>query len=98
MFSTITILENLHRPKILVRAARIGLMDYNRERELRRLTRSIKIVSIEETLDRLLSQETDLEEARRNGDACYSIQQHIRVLTAVLAEARLICSDIRVAS
>ena len=34
-----TILAALRRPKILIRAARAGLVDYRRERDLKRLLR-----------------------------------------------------------
>ncbi|MBV1864166.1 MAG: DNA repair protein RadA [Rhodobacteraceae bacterium] len=89
MFNIFDLLENLHRPKILVRAARLGLSDYNRETDLQRISQTAKTSSPAAVIDRLLSQEETLELARRNGDASYSIHRHIRVLTAVLAEARL---------
>ena len=89
MFNIINLLENLRRPKILVRAARLGLSDYNRETDLVRITRTSKTSSPAAIVDRLLSQEQNLEMARKTGDASYSVQRHIRVLTAVLAEAKL---------
>ena len=89
MFNIFDMLEKLHRPKILVRAARLGLPDYNRETDLHRISKTAKTFSPAAVIDRLLSQEETLELARKNGDASYSIHRHIRVLTAVLAEARL---------
>lgn len=89
MFNIIQLLENLKRPKILVRAARLGLSNYNRETDLPRITRTHKPGSSSATIDRLLNQEHRLETARKSGDASYSVHRHIRVLTAVLAEARL---------
>ena len=37
----------------------------------------------------LLAEEDRLESTRTAGDATYSIQRHVAVLTALLAEARL---------
>lgn len=90
MFNIIDLLENLRRPKILVRAAKLGLQEYNRETHLKKITRSPVTGSSNAIIDRLLVQENTLEDARRKGDASYNVQHHIRVLTAVLAEARLL--------
>ncbi len=90
MFNIIEILQTLKRPKILVRAARLGLAEYNRDRELRRITKTSQNTCQQAVFDRLLAHEIHLEHARCNGDASYSIQRHIQVLTAVLAEAKLI--------
>jgi len=89
MFNIITLLDNLRRPKILVRAARLALSDYDRDADLQRITRTPKSSSPATIIDRLLSQEESLEDAQKNGDASYSVHRHIRVLTAVLAEARM---------
>lgn len=83
-----TILSELRRPAILMRAARHGLSDYQRTRWLKRLAPGE--TSPERTVERLLSVEERLEETRRRGDAGYSIAQHIEVLIALLAEARLL--------
>lgn len=90
MLNIIDILQTLKRPKILVRAARLGLEEYNRDRELRRITKTTRNACPQAVFDRLLAHENYLEDARCNGDASYSIQRHIQVLTAVLAEAKLI--------
>ncbi len=90
MFKIIDILQSLKRPKILVRAARLGLAEYNRDRELRRITKTTQNTNPQAVFARLLAHEHHLEDARCNGDASYSIQHHIQVLTAVLAEAKLI--------
>lgn len=88
MLTIITLLDNLRRPKILIRAARLGLSDYSRNADLQRITRAPKSASPRAIIDRLLSQEESLEMARKNGDASYSVHRHIRILTAVLAEAK----------
>lgn len=84
-----TILAALRRPKILVRAARAGVVDYRRDRDLRRILRLGRAAAPRHALDHLLAEESRLEETRAAGEATYSIQRHVAVLTAILAEARL---------
>ncbi len=83
-----TLLANLRRPRLLMHAARFGLGDYRRDRDLRRLVNPS--ASPEETLPRLLSVEEGLEATRISGDVSYSPARHIDVLIAVLAEAQLL--------
>ena len=82
------LLANLRRPRLLMHAARFGLGDYRRERDLRRLVRCG--MSPEETVPSLISVEAELEETRLAGDAAYSVTRRIEVLIALLAEARLL--------
>jgi Family of unknown function (DUF6477) len=81
-------LANLRRPRLLMHAARFGLGDYRRERDLRRLVNIS--ASPEVTVPRLLSVEEALEATRVAGDASYSAARHIDVLIALLAEAQLL--------
>ena len=81
-------LASLRRPRLLMRAARFGLGDYRRDRDLRRLVQCGP--SPEETVPSLMSAEERLEETRLAGDAAYSVARHIEVLIALLAEARLL--------
>lgn len=81
-------LASLRRPRLLMRAARFGLEDYRRDRDLRRLIKGAG--SPEDTVPSLLTVEEQLEATRRAGDASYSIARHIEVLIALLAEARLL--------
>jgi Family of unknown function (DUF6477) len=81
-------LANLRRPRLLMHAARFGLGDYRRERDLRRLVDSA--ASPDQTVPRLLSVEEALEATRVAGDASYSPARHIDVLIALLAEAQLL--------
>ena len=83
-----TILASLRRPRLLMHAARFGLGDYRRERDLRRLVSCG--ASPEETVPSLLSVEQALETTRLAGDVSYSVARHIEVLIALLAEARLL--------
>lgn len=81
-------LAALRRPRLLMHAARFGLGEYRRERDLRRLLRSGG--SPEETVPSLLIAEAALEATRLSGDVGYSVARHIDVLIALLAEARLL--------
>ena len=83
-----TSIENLSRPRLLIRAARFGLTEYRRDRDLRRLIETQ--VSPEAALTRLISVEDRMEATRRSGDASYSIARHIEVLIALMAEARVV--------
>lgn len=82
------LLADLHRPRLLIRAARFGLPDYRRDRDLRRLV-DLNL-SPEATVQHLLTEEEKLERHRLRGDAGYSIAHHIEVMIALLAEARLL--------
>ncbi len=81
-------LTELRRPKILIRAARAGMTDYRRDRDLKRLVRDARGLAPQDALPPLLAEETRLEETRTSAGAAYNIQRHVAVLTAILAEAR----------
>ena len=81
-------LADLRRPRLLVNAARHGLAGYCRDRDLKRLIDSD--LPPESAVPRLLCEEERLEETRRAGDAAYSVMRHIEVLSALIAEARLL--------
>ncbi len=84
------LLSDLRRPALLLRAARFGLTDYQRDRDLKRLLRESAAGGPEKNLPRLLHEENMLEEIRRAGDARYSLTRHIEVLIALLGEANLL--------
>ncbi len=84
-----SVLNALRRPKILIRAARAGVVDYRRDRDLRRLLRLARGTAGPQTIGTLLAEESRLESTRTAGEATYSIQRHVAVLTALLAEVRL---------
>lgn len=90
MSDPLTVLRALRRPRLLIRAARLGVTEYRRERDLARLVSSPRLPSPAQALDRLLDQEERLEATRRAGDASYSISHHVDVLIALMAEARLL--------
>ncbi|WP_414897658.1 DUF6477 family protein [Rhodovulum sp. YEN HP10] len=84
-------LATLRRPRLLVRAARFGLADYRRDRDLVRLTQGQMPGNARTVLSWLIEQEERMEETRKSGDAGYSIARHVELLIALMAEARLIC-------
>ena len=83
-------LATLRRPRLLIRAARFGLNDYDRVRDLRRLIRAEAPPAPERALDRLMAAEAEIEEVRRARTAGYSVSRHVELLIAIMAEARLL--------
>ena len=86
--ATSTELAAIRRPKILLRAARAGVTDYHRDRDLKRLLRINKGARTDRALATLIAEENRLENKRTAGEANYSIQRHVAVLAALIAEAR----------
>lgn len=84
------LLSDLRRPALLLRAARFGLSDYQRDRDLKRLLRQAAAGGPEKTLPRLIHEENLLEETRKAGDASYSLTRHVELLIALLAELNLL--------
>lgn len=87
MSDILSLLAQIRRPRLLMRAARFGLGDYRRERDLRRLVGQLP--SPEKALSRLMDEEERLEALRLEGRADYSLPHHIEVLIALMAEMRL---------
>lgn len=73
------------RPRLLMTAARLGLPDYRRERDLPRLLRGVggDVLSALETL------ESEAEQLRRDGDGRWSCTRHVDLVIALLAERQL---------
>ncbi len=82
-------LARIRRPRLLVRAARIALDDYVRDRDLRRLFGPGATPRGGEMMDFLLDHEAQAEETRRSGGAGYSVARHVSLLAALMAESRL---------
>lgn len=78
----------LRRPALLVRAARTGITDYNRARDLPRLLPGGQEISPVRAVDGLIREELKLEMARTAADATYSVMRHIDVLIALMVETR----------
>jgi Family of unknown function (DUF6477) len=82
------LLAQMHRPRLLIRAARFGMADYRRDRDLRRL--GAPMAPAEQAVTTLMRDEERLEQTRCSGDAGYSVARHIDVLIALMAEVRLL--------
>jgi hypothetical protein len=83
-----SLLASLHRPRLLMRAARIGADDYRRAGHLARILGYGTLPRHGEALMRLIDVEADLEQQRTGTEAGYSIARHVDVLIAIVAEAR----------
>ncbi|MEE9388428.1 MAG: DUF6477 family protein [Paracoccaceae bacterium] len=90
MSDILQILQNLHRPQLLIRAARFGLEEYNRDRDLKRVMKTGTAPSPARALNSLMAEEALLEETRQTGASIYSVSRHVEVLIALMAEARLL--------
>lgn len=90
MTDLVDLVNTLRRPQLLIRAAAHGLSEYNRGRALKRLTKGQGLPSPRGAVASLLPVEAALEDARRTGDASYSVARHVEVMIALLAEARLL--------
>ncbi|WP_321363930.1 DUF6477 family protein [uncultured Celeribacter sp.] len=88
-----TLLNALRRPRLLIRAARFGLNDYNRNRDLKRVMRTSTAPSPSRALSALIEEEAKVEETRRSGDATYNVKRHVELLIALMGEARLMPSE-----
>ncbi len=85
-----SLVSDLRRPRLLVRAARAGLADRRRSRDLGRVMRTDEALGPDHALSALLAEEERVEATRRAGDASYSFVRHIELLIAMMAEARLL--------
>ncbi|WP_339112591.1 DUF6477 family protein [Thioclava sp. GXIMD2076] len=84
-------LEKLKRPKLLVRAARIGAALYKPERDLRRIMVLYQITNTADILTQLLEKEAEIDSVRRRVATQwgkYDPARHIELLAAIIWEAR----------
>ena len=89
MTHSIDVLSTLKRPRLLIRAAQLGVHEYNRKRDLGKILRGTNVPPVGKAFDSLLSSENHLEHKRAGGDATYSVARHVLVLMALMAETRL---------
>lgn len=83
-------LRTLRRPRLLIRAARHGAVEYSRTRDLRRILHADPLPGPARSVPRLMDLEAELELQRTSGIAGYSPARHIDVLIALMGEARLL--------
>lgn len=79
----------VRRPRLLVEAARAGLPNYRRKRDLRRILRGEEIPQPGGALRRLLAEEDRLDQSRRDAEADYDVERHVFLLIAIMAESIL---------
>ncbi|TDE38378.1 DUF6477 family protein [Antarcticimicrobium sediminis] len=85
-----SLLATCRRPRLLVRAARIGAQEYRRDRHLLRLLGYGGLPSPAPALIRLMEMEGELNDSRRENDAGYSLIRHLDILIAIVGEAHLL--------
>lgn len=90
MTDLVQAVATLRRPQLMIRAARAGLGDYDRARDLKRLMRVPAAPPPARALSMLLDEEGRIEATRQKGCATYSFARHIDLLIAMMAEARLL--------
>lgn len=90
MQDLMTQIATLRRPRLLIRAARIGAQTYRREARLPRLLGYGVSLRLGPTVVRLMALEAEMNEKRENGDAGYSIAAHVDLLTAIMGEYQLL--------
>jgi hypothetical protein len=90
MQDVITMLQNTHRPRLMMRAARAGAETYRREAHLPRLLGYGTLPRHGQALMKLMELEADQDKRRRAGDAGYSLLRHIELLIAMVGEARVL--------
>ncbi len=83
-------LETLNRPRLLIRAARLGLKDYCRNRHLPAMLGFGGCRIGARTLNALIELEAEANALRLEQHATYSVRRHIELLVALMAEARLL--------
>lgn len=90
MQDILSMLHALQRPRLLMRAARIGAEDYRRAVHLPRLLGYGVLPRHGAALIKLMDLEAALETQRAESDAGYSLLRHVDVLIAIVAEARVL--------
>lgn len=89
MQDVLTMLQCLHRPRLLMRAARIGAEDYRRAAHLPRLLGYGNLPRHTQALMRLMEIEAELNAQRLEDESAYNLLRHIDILIAIVGEARI---------
>ncbi len=97
MQDLLTQIAALRRPRLLIRAARIGAQTYRREARLPRLLGYGVTLRLGPTLMRLMALEAEMNDRRENGDAGYSIAVHVDLLIAIMGESQLLRAQTQIA-
>lgn len=92
-----TQLNALQRPKLLIRAARVGVKDFQVDRDLRKINGSAEQKSTPKLIDALFLEELRLNEERLQNDPAYNVRNHIRALTALIVIANGLATKLQAA-
>lgn len=90
MQDVLSILAQIQRPKLLMRAARIGAVDYRRDRHLARILGVNRLPRSGEALLRLAELENMKNESRLERSGTYDLSSHVEIMIAIVAEARIL--------
>ncbi|MFT4707230.1 MAG: hypothetical protein ACI9PU_001070 [Ascidiaceihabitans sp.] len=90
MQDILSILQTLHRPQLLMRAAHIGAVEYKRSAHLPRLLGYGQMPKTTVALLKLIEFEDELNTLRKSGESAYNLVRHIDVLIAIVGEARIL--------
>lgn len=93
MKDLLSLLSDRRRPRLLVRAARLGAQDYRRAVHLPRLLGYGGLPAPAPALIRLMDIEDEIDGRRRLQDAGYSLIRHLDVLIAIVGEAHLLTAE-----
>ena len=88
MQDALTILHKLRRPKMLMRAAQIGVAEYKRVAHLPRLLGYGRMPKQSEAILKLIEIEKNLKALRKAGEFADNLLRHIDVMIAIVGEAR----------
>jgi uncharacterized protein DUF6477 len=88
-------LKTLHRPRLLVRTARIGAAAYSQQRDLHRILGVGADRKPAATTLRLLELEQEVNLQRLTGDAGYILTRHIEILIALMGEANILAGSLK---
>lgn len=87
-------LSAVNRPRLLIRAARIGALDYRRDRHLPRLLGFGNLPKTPLAVLQLIELEQPMDQRRCDGDPGYSLTRHVEVLIALMGEAQLLSNNL----
>ena len=99
--SLLDTLAHASRPRLLLRAARMGTMDYRREVDLRRILRlPVTPAPGPATVRSLIALEAEMEMLRirpcdETGET-WRAARHVEVMIALMAEARLMAESVEI--
>ncbi|MEM6888868.1 MAG: DUF6477 family protein [Pseudomonadota bacterium] len=90
MQDVLSMLQQVRRPALLMRAARIGAADYRRDAHLPRLLGFGVLPRHGAALMKLMQQEEEVNQKRLHNDRSYSLVKHVDLLIAMIGEARVL--------